>query len=478
MKRENPALQRFASSLNVQDRLDLNDAFYGGRCEPLKTYCEAEGDEKIEYYDIVSLYPYIQQYSMFGISHPRILLQPDIDLDNMQSYFGVVKAKILAPDSLDIPVIPMKCQGKLIFALCHTCAELMATDPCTHTVEQRSWVTTCHTLELNLAISKGYKLIEVYEIWDYPPEKRCQYNKDDSSMSIFGSYITTFTRVKMEASGFPDHVITDKEKDAFIESVREREGISLLKSNTKHNAGMRYIAKILLNSLWGKLCQRSDRNTTKMFGEKDLGPMMRTLSNPAYEINDFHIGDKVVSLTYKEKKTHIPDCSHSNVLLAATITAAARCHLYSFMDVIPKQVIYLDTDSIHWIRKPNYPSLQSGSCLGMMKSELPANSFIRAIACCGAKSYSFALSTGEYTCRVKGFSLNHKNSQIINFESMKHMLRNDPNGYREITENAKIHRDRKHCLLYSAKETKRFTITNNKRVYFPDHSSKPYGYVD
>ena len=90
MKRENPTLQKFVSSLNLQDRLDLNDAFYGGRCEPLKTYCEVDGDEQIEYSDIVSLYPFIQQHSMFGVSHPDILMQPEIDLDNMQSHFGVV----------------------------------------------------------------------------------------------------------------------------------------------------------------------------------------------------------------------------------------------------------------------------------------------------------------------------------------------------------------------------------------------------
>ena len=479
MKLENPALQRFATSLDMVDRLDLSDAFYGGRCEPVKSFCEVNGpDEQIEYSDVISLYPFIQKYSTFGVSHPDILMQDEIEIDKLHTYFGVIKVKVLAPEKLDLPVLPMRCNNKLYFALCKLCAQNMSPDPCSHTVEERQWVTTCHTLELQLAVSKGYKILEFFELWNYPENRRSKYSGEGTDESIFGSYISLFTRVKMESSGFPSHIVTDSQKDAYIQSIKNKEGVTLVKANVRHNPGMRYIAKLLLNSLWGKICQRSDMNTTKMFGEEDLGGMMKVLNNPAYTLNDFHIGEKTVSLTYKEKAGQVSDCNHSNVLLAATVTAAARCHLYSFMDTIPNELLYTDTDSCLWIKKKGKEGIKHGDNLGDMKSELPHGCFIRCLATCGAKSYSYSLSNGECVTRVKGFSLNHKNSQIINFASMKNMLCNNPNGSLETVNDAKIFRDRRHCKLYTAQETKSFTITNNKRVFFPDYSSKPYGYTE
>lgn len=478
MKHDNPDIQAYVSSLNFQDRIDLNDAFYGGRCEPIRTYCDVKEGETIQYSDIVSLYPFIQQYSTFGIGHPDILLKPNISIDKIQDYFGIIKALVLAPGTLHLPVLPMKMNNKLIFALCRTCAHTSCTDPCTHTTEERQWVTTCHTNEIHLAIQKGYRILDIFEVWSYPPERRCKYSKEGGDVSIFGSYMTLFTRVKMESSGYPDTVVTDTQKDEFIESIRQREGVTLVKGNIKYNAGMRFIAKSFLNSIWGKLCQRSDRNTTKMYGKKDLGPLMRVLSNPAYQLTDFHIAETAVIVTYKPKSEYVSDCDHSNVLLAATVTSAARCHLYSFMDAIPNQCLYNDTDSVIWLSKEGLPTIEHGSCLGQMKSELPSGASIRTLAACGAKSYAYILTTGQSVCRVKGFSLNHRNSQIINFESMKHMLRNNPNGYLECVDKSKIRRDKKHCILYSNKEVKKFTVTNNKRVYFPDFTSKPYGYTE
>ena len=41
---------------------------------------------------------------------------------------------------------------------------------------------------------------------------------------------------------------------------------------------------------------------------------------------------------------------------------------------------------------------------------------------CGPKNYTYKLNTGGVVCKVRGFSLNHKASQILNFESMKKAL--------------------------------------------------------
>lgn len=56
------------------------------------------------------------------------------------------------------------------------------------------------------------------------------------------------------------------ERRAFIDAYRELEGIELDAAalDAGPNAGRRFIAKILLNSLWGKLCQCADRSEVRI----------------------------------------------------------------------------------------------------------------------------------------------------------------------------------------------------------------------
>ena len=61
-----------------------------------------------------------------------------------------------------------------------------------------------------------------------------------------------FLKIKIEASGYPKDVVTEEDKDAFIETYKNKYGIELDKNNIKLNPGMRHIAKLALNSLWGK----------------------------------------------------------------------------------------------------------------------------------------------------------------------------------------------------------------------------------
>ena len=48
--------------------------------------------------------------------------------------------------------------------------------------------------------------------------------------------------------------------------------------------------------------------------------------------------------------------------------------------------------------------------------------WITEFVSCGPKNYSFKLNSGEIFCKVRGFSLNYRNSQIVNFQSMKDTL--------------------------------------------------------
>ena len=76
-------------------------------------------------------------------------------------------------------------------------------------------------------------------------------------------------KFQVEASGWPPGVETDEQKDAYIQRYYEKEGIRLDKNRIEVNHGLRTIAKLTLNSFWGKLGQRPDQSQTQLFSDPD-----------------------------------------------------------------------------------------------------------------------------------------------------------------------------------------------------------------
>jgi hypothetical protein len=158
--RQNPPLQQFIQTLDIQDPLNPRDALFGGRTNATRLYGE-EGD--MRYVDMCSLYPYVLKYKPFPIGHPQIITS---DFEDVNEYFGLIRCRVFPPRSLCHPVLPYKTGGKLLFPLCRTCAEqrdLGPDDRCQHTNSERSL-----TSELQKALELGYRLDQIYEVWHFP----------------------------------------------------------------------------------------------------------------------------------------------------------------------------------------------------------------------------------------------------------------------------------------------------------------------
>ena len=59
--------------------------------------------------------------------------------------------------------------------------------------------------------------------------------------------------MKQEASGYPKECVTDEQKQRYIDEYYEHEGIRLDPNKIEYNPGLRSLAKLMLNSLWGML---------------------------------------------------------------------------------------------------------------------------------------------------------------------------------------------------------------------------------
>ena len=97
-------------------------------------------------------------------------------------------------------------------------------------------------MELLKAIEKGYKILRLHEVWHFPKQ----------SDELFKDYVDTFLKIKQEASGYPKDRTTPEQKQAYVAEYLEHEGIVLDPEKITHNPGLRTLAKLMLNSFWGK----------------------------------------------------------------------------------------------------------------------------------------------------------------------------------------------------------------------------------
>ena len=207
---------QYYNSIKKYGNIGIRDSFFGGRTNNLYFSYTCEMNEKIRYLDVTSLYPSVLVKNPYPIGHPIVLNE----FKNMKisNYFGFIKCKVLPPKDLYIPVLPYRDnKDKLIFPLCHICADIKSNEICNHSDQKRSMVGTWFSEELKLAISKGYKLLKLYEVLHY----------EQKSEDIFKKYIQSWLKLKTEASGWPSSCVTEADKYKFIEDFYQKEGVNL-----------------------------------------------------------------------------------------------------------------------------------------------------------------------------------------------------------------------------------------------------------
>ena len=168
MKQDKEYKKVIESLYPYHDPIDPREALSGGRCNAIKIAYDVKenSNKEIKYIDICSLYPYVCKHKSYPVGQPKILTTENINMGNIHQYEGIIKCKVLPPDHLFHPVLPVHCNGKMMFPLCMKCAE-ESSDKCSHSKEERLLVGTWVTFELFKALDCGYRLLFVYEIWHF-----------------------------------------------------------------------------------------------------------------------------------------------------------------------------------------------------------------------------------------------------------------------------------------------------------------------
>ena len=377
----------------------MRKAFFGGRTNACKLIYKFEEGEEGMYSDITSLYPTVQYFDKYPKGHYKIIPEAEITEEillklEQREYFGFVDCDIIPPDNLYHPVLPKKGE-KLTFDL----------------LEKRG--TWCSN-EIYTALDKGYTLGKVYEIRYFRQTTKC----------LFKEYIKKFLKIKQEASGYPDWVETEDDKDKYIRQYEERQGIKLHKPDIVKNPGLRAIAKLCLNSLWGKFGQRLNLGETKIIDRVD--EFEKIVTNPEYEnINWIELGNNKMEISYCIKEQFVENDFNTNIAIACFTTSSARLRLYEALDTLGEQILYFDTDSCVYKYDPDNPDskrLENGDLLGDWTDELEGEKMMGTFVSGGPKNYSYQTidkdnKINNHT-KVKGFNLNYETSQKVNHETI------------------------------------------------------------
>ena len=333
-------------------------------------------------------------------------------------------------------------------------------------------------MRLKKAAEKGYQIPAIYEVWHFP--NISQYDQISKSGGIFTGYVNTFLKIKQEASGWPEWCLTERDKEQYIVDYNDREGIYLDYDNIKKNPGLRSLAKLMLNSFWGKFGQRSNLPQTSYISDPEEFFDMMTSDEQQIK-NVRYINDEAVQLDWVHNDDFIAAAPRTNVVIAAYTTAQARLKLYSYLEKLNNRTLYCDTDSLVFTTSAGEWEPELGDYLGDLTDEVPNNSITKFVTG-GPKNYAYLLekpnADGHVSCcKVRGITLNFKNLLTVNFESMKNLVIGErKSGSLTVVDKHRIRHNPSTGHIITTTENKDYRIVFDKRVIHGNELiTYPYG---
>jgi hypothetical protein len=444
--------KKIANYLITTPWLRVRDGFVGGRTETVRMLFNSRQNSngfqyKIRYLDYTSLYPYAQTRN-YPVGHPMVIIIPTQNRNvfwtepkhieySSKPLFGFIKVVVTPPVNIlnSPPVLPMKVDERLLFALCRRCAldfphgSKQRGYCCRHSDADREFVWTGTTIELAEALRQGYIVRKVFSALHY----------EQFSDQIFRGYVSDFMKMKIHASGFDPEMKTKEQQQQFITECRDIFNIIIDRSQMNPNPAKRTLAKLANNSLWGKFAERD--NLSRTVTTDSPAVLRNLLDNPKLDVMSIDLLTKdVIMITYKKHKDFIESNNTNNLAVAAWTTSLARLRLLEALQAVTKKensieksavALYWDTDSVIYGIREGYDdplkNLESPH-LGGLKDEKPDYQILEFCSC-GPKNYALMLQnniSGEiiYEMKIRGLTLDYSTCKILQYNTFKEQCLN------------------------------------------------------
>lgn len=441
------------AALKVNVARELRSAFNGGRTEAFKLYKKCDVNERIAYVDFTSLYPYCNAKCLYPLGHPVIIDEPVltdcIDMINNIQVLAVLCVDVVCPQTLYCPLLHSQDKdGMLMFDL-------------------RPKLEVKYTsLELRKALQLGYEIITVHKVWLW----------EETKIGLFAEYMKRFLKIKQQAAGWPSKEMSENDKKSYMSDFEKAEGIVLDTKLVSTNDGLYKMAKLYLNSLWGKFAQRNPDmfDRTDIIHDTEQGVQEFNCLRSEGRIKDCYVVNEKTCLV-KSKPATLPSedaLGSINITVGIFTTAHARLKLYNeFLEPCKHRLLYCDTDScIFYYNIHEEPSsiIKLGNYLGDPTSEVgdkskyDNNEWIEEFVSGGPKHYAYKTNKGKCMIKVKG--LNLKKQQIANsisFEVMKQIVLS-PHDHALVFHSKEIRINPEHELI-NAEVQKTYQLNFTKR---------------
>lgn len=477
MRRLDPVMDEFMKNVTVVTRLIGRSSLQGGRVDTFKTYAKRAPGREIIQIDCVSIYPSVFANCPMPLYNPKPILEfSEEDLVTLP-FRGLIKCCILPTRSSKLPVLGVTIRGGLYYGNCFTCIKESNQNECDHeNIFERALTGTWTTEEVRLALSKGYRILECYEVWHW----------DEWDSNLYTEYVKTFLRGKITSGGFPPHVVTEEDKLTYCREVSADVHPAITVDEVELNPAKRLLNKLMLNVSWGKLATRCDLSKVEFLDSDELARLEMDTSK---EITFAEIAGKRFHVHSRPRQESIGVERDRAVHHAAYTTSYARIKMNSILTLALEhpsvELMYTDTDCLIACIDPNdnpFTHLLTGK-FGEFSSEIPSKYFVDEAVICGPKSYSLKLvdrETGEvsYKNALRGIIMTAQAEKSVDHDRMKDMVFNRQREDRVTLNEVNIRKTRI-GHLWTVEQTKMFRIVNNKKRIVgsrEDESYLPFGY--
>jgi hypothetical protein len=194
------------------------------------------------------------------------------------------------------------------------------------------------------------------------------------------------------------------------------------------NPALRTLAKLILNSFWGKLGEKTLRHKTELV--YDYASFIQIVSDPSKEVTGLvPLGEDCLQVVWKPPEDSEESLPTSSLVHAAFTTCHGRMQLYKYLDIVGERAAYHDTDSVAYISRPGEPDLPLGTHLGDLTDQVVEDygpgSFIMEYVAGGPKNYAFKaavrgdLNNIVVVIKVRGITINKSCDELVTFDSLK-----------------------------------------------------------
>ena len=190
------------------------------------------------------------------------------------------------------------------------------------------------------------------------------------------------------------------------------------------------IQKQLLNSCWGKLCEKAERSEVRY--THDARSFHDLFTDQSLEVIHFeHLNEQMDRCVVRKREPYVRAPATNCLSVACFVTAYARLHLWEKLEQYRLgggRPLYSDTDSIIGVRPAHLPApIQPAEWLGEMKREMPGRRLIEHGS--GGGKQRFALHVDAETggdlradVHIRGLELNYSAEQLLRFPRLRQLV--------------------------------------------------------